>query len=400
MKKHETLLILRALLNAVDPDTGETLLEDHILNRPDVREALAAALKVMEADAAPPDSPSHGLNAGRPWTQAELDTLRRLYESGVSVSEIARLTRRRDRGVRMQLNLMAGGGVRAEDRVEVPDVIRTGSVAAMAPAQPRRSPSNSHHPWTAEADAELTKQFQDGRDPAELAVVFGRSAYAIEMRLQKLGLISADSPDTPVRPWSKDDTAELRRLCSSGLTIPDIAVRLKRSESAVSARLLYMSQNSHVPEPDLPEAAETGKPTPEEPVPAPEKPAAPPAPTSAASTSPSRHWTDSNDAYLRQAWAEGVTIQAMCSQLNRRERLVRCRLIYLDLADHSILGAKPMPPELAHQGLPWYPEELSMLQHMYRQGRSLADMALTLRRDPAIIRNRLDMLGLTNADPD
>ena len=397
MKKDEAHRILRALLNAADPATGEALPEEHILNRPEVRSALTEALKAMGADGAPPASPPPRLKAGRPWTQADLDTLRQLYESGVSVEEIARQTHRHDRGVRMQLNLMAGGGTKAGDRVDIPDVIQTGSLSAMAPPQPRHGPVNSHRPWTAEADAELTRQFQAGQDPAELAVVLGRSAYAIEMRLQKLGFISADAADAPVRPWGKDDIAELRLLHSNGLSIPDIAARLKRSEHAISARLLDMAQYSHTPETDSSEAHKTFNPAAEEPAPLPEKASAPPSvpPEASPAVSPSRPWTAEDDTYLRHAWAEGITIGDMCTRLGRQDRLVRCRLIYLGVTDHSLLGMPSQPPELAHQGLPWYPEDVSALYHLFRQGRTPEQMAAALLRSTGSVINRLEMLGLT-----
>lgn len=312
--------ILHLLKDAIDPSTGEVLPQDHFLRGAEVQDALQTAIEKVEAGMAPEGREKSKLNAGRPWTQSELDDLRSLYEGGVSVADIARMTQRRERGVRLQLNLMAGGGARRDDRVAVPDVIEARSLAEMAPATPARGPVNSQHPWTAENDANLVKWFGEGNTPAQLAGAFGRSVYAIERRLQKLGLLDAAKENTQVQPLSADFAGTVIR---------------------------------------------------------------------------SRRWTSEEDAYLRRAWAEGTAIGDMCARLDRRDRLVRCRLIFLGVCDHSVLGSAPMPPELAHQGLPWYPEEIELLTRLYRERRTTAEMARLLKRSEPVVRNRLELLGLS-----
>ena len=104
---------LRRLLAGAHPDTGEVLPEDHLLQRADVREALLTALQAMGAQETWGELPltrSGCLNASRPWTQEDLADLQALYGSGMPIEEIARLIHRRPRGVRLQLNLLAGGG--------------------------------------------------------------------------------------------------------------------------------------------------------------------------------------------------------------------------------------------------------------------------------------------------
>ena len=79
---------------------------------------------------------------------------------------------------------------------------------------------------------------------------------------------------------------------------------------------------------------------------------------------------------------------------------MRCRLIFLGAADHSLLGGPTVPPELAHQGLPWYPEEVEALHRMFQEGRSAEAMAAELKRSVGVVSSRLDMLGLTEDTPE
>lgn len=263
MKKDEAHRILRALLNAADPATGEALPEEHILNRPEVRHALSEALKAMGADGAPPAASKRGQR----WTQAD--------------------------------------------------------------------------------DASLAKLFREGQDQLQLADTFGRSVYSIQKRLEKLHLIPPeDDPDSPTRPWTAEDISQLRHMRESGLPVGHIAAVMNRTTAAISARLFYMGLGGSAPELISPNIAKPAKAAPAASAPPSVPPEASPA------VSPSRPWTAEDDAYLRHAWAEGITIGDMCTRLGRRDRLVRCRLIYLGVTDHSLLGMPSQPPELAHQGLP------------------------------------------------
>lgn len=448
MDIREAIDVLNTLLTGTDPETGEILPEEHILHDPQIKDALRTALRVIgairlqSADSGLPLTRSGRLNAGRPWTKEDRDALRHLYESGISIDEIARLTHRRARGVRLQLNFMAGGSAYRDGRVPIPDVIGAEFLSTMAAAAGKHI-SHRGCPWTSTDEETLAALFSEGQPVPQLAKALGRSEYAVRLRLQKLGLITdaaeeetsaTDSlnpqenayepwtpeaiaqltllhsegwsvseiartlgctrsairsrlkklglPDMPPaadddRPWTPADTQKLNALSSKGLNISDIAIEMNRTPAGIRARLLHTVPDSNSPAPEAP-------------------PPLPPQPEKAvAAVSPSRRWTPEEDAYLRQAWAEGTSIGDMCAHLNRRDRLVRCRLVYLDVADHAILDGQTLPPELAHQGLPWYPEEIGMLQHMYRQGYSLEDMATTLQRTPATVRNRLEMLNLT-----
>lgn len=371
--------VLRALLEGIDPETGEVLPEGHLVFEDTAQQALALAVEVLLSQNPAGQrlvNKSGHLNAGRPWTKEDLAELRRLYESGVSIDEIARLTQRRVRGVRLQLNLMAGGGSRRSDRVDIPDRLEPDNAGEMVfdPARLPSQPANSYQPWSPEQDEHLRTLHAEHWRVSEIAKTFGRSRGAIESRLKRLGL--TDSPPAvdvlSARPWTEEDTIELHQLASQGHSAEHIAGKMRRTTESVKARLFYLGEDVSAP-------------------------ALFPAPSPA--VSPSRRWTPEDDSYLRQAWAEGVTIQEMCTYLERRDRLVRCRLVYLDIADRTILGEAAASPELAHQGLPWYPEEIESLQHMFRQGYTHEDMAVQLRRSVNVIRSRLDLLGLLEHAP-
>ena len=379
--------VLRQLLDGIDPETGEVTPEEHLVREDTVRQALLMALQAMGARPASGQvltTRSGRLNAGRPWTREDLADLRSMYESGVSIDEIAQLTHRRARGIRLQLNLMAGGGARRSERVEIPDRF---PAAGGEPSQKSGRPANSHQPWSPEQDAHLIQLHAEGWNTKEIANTFARSANAIEARLKKLGLTEADGleENDPSRPWTEKDTLTLSRLAAQGHRPEVIAEQMQRTQAAVKARMFYMGEDVAAPE-VIPQSEH-------------ESDAAHPSggmALSPAATS-SRRWTQEEDAYLQSAWQAGVSVDDMAKTLGRRERLVRCRLIYLDIADRGELGECAAPPELAHQGLPWYPEEITMLQHLFRQGESCENMAAQLKRSAEVIRNRLTLLGLVES---
>lgn len=201
MKLHEAAAILRRLYSGIDPDTGEVLPADHLLHSRDVQQALMTALQAMDAGQQQDTLPinrSGRLNAGRPWTADDLADLRSLYESGMPLEEIARLTHRRVRGIRLQLNLMAGGGRGRDERVPIAD--------AGSSKPPARKPRR-------------------------------------------------EDDDSPHRPWTEADAAQLRCMHSSGLPVGHIAARMNRTEESIRARLFYMGLGGSAPElfpPDAP----------------------------------------------------------------------------------------------------------------------------------------------------
>ncbi len=58
-------------------------------------------------------------------------------------------------------------------------------------------PENVGQTWTTEEEKALIAQFKGGESPAAIAVKHGRTLRAIEARLEKLGLITAEQRTTP-----------------------------------------------------------------------------------------------------------------------------------------------------------------------------------------------------------
>jgi len=106
-------------------------------------------------------------------------------------------------------------------------------------------------------------------------------------------------------------------------------------------------------------------------------------------------WTQNDDIYLRNACAQGIPLHEICSELCRSKRNVKLRLVYLGLAERSILGNSIYPEsEHAHQGLPWYPEDEEKLTALYNSGLSPKEMSSEMKRSINSIMCRLEKLGL------
>lgn len=82
-----TKQVIAALASGVDPETGELVPEDSVLQRPSVIRALYAALKAVEQSGGARTGPPNGWN---PWTQAEDNQLRSEHANGQSVASIAK----------------------------------------------------------------------------------------------------------------------------------------------------------------------------------------------------------------------------------------------------------------------------------------------------------------------
>ncbi len=58
-------------------------------------------------------------------------------------------------------------------------------------------PPNSGKPWTPEEDKQLTDEFGQSLSAREIAVMHGRTRWAIQKRLEQLGKIPATEPSVP-----------------------------------------------------------------------------------------------------------------------------------------------------------------------------------------------------------
>lgn len=113
-------------------------------------------------------------------------------------------------------------------------------------------------------------------------------------------------------------------------------------------------------------------------------------------------WTDEEDQYLREAWAACVTVDDMRRQLRRTLRSVKCRLVYLGLAEYAILERKYQPPKgCEHSGLPWYPEEEEAIRAFHAAGVNLKDVARQLKRSfRAVVMHMVGMGLLSESERD
>ncbi|TPW21924.1 MAG: hypothetical protein FD126_194 [Elusimicrobia bacterium] len=94
------MAVLKALAEGADPRTGELLTQGGVLDRAEVREALAAAAAVLEKR-----GPQPGM-VGKRWTAEEEARLVSAFEAGKAVKDIAVELDRKRGGVRSRLVLL------------------------------------------------------------------------------------------------------------------------------------------------------------------------------------------------------------------------------------------------------------------------------------------------------
>lgn len=78
--------LLSALADGIDPFTGELFGQDHVCNQPEMIRAFHEILNVIPAE----KKKKLPINAGKPWTDIEEDTLLDEFDSGMTTSAIAK----------------------------------------------------------------------------------------------------------------------------------------------------------------------------------------------------------------------------------------------------------------------------------------------------------------------
>jgi hypothetical protein len=90
MSPMEAKKIIEALAAGIDPETGESLPSESILNSPRVIRALYAADAALTKAVKRGDRESSiPVNAGRAWSEEEDEALLANFDSGIPVEEIA-----------------------------------------------------------------------------------------------------------------------------------------------------------------------------------------------------------------------------------------------------------------------------------------------------------------------
>jgi hypothetical protein len=93
---------------------------------------------------------------------------------------------------------VTGEAMPADSPYNAPPVIRAlfavSQALAEKPARPQRElPANAGKAWDAEEDARLGLAFAGGAELKQIAAQFGRTPFAVESRLVKLGKLPARS---------------------------------------------------------------------------------------------------------------------------------------------------------------------------------------------------------------
>lgn len=226
MTTDRAIEILRCMANGIDPITGEILKEDHLCNSPEVIRALYTAIQAMSGAENGDESrivrKSEKLNAGRPWTDADLDALKRMYQDGDSMDLICAKLQRRERGVLKQLERL---GLTENAKASSPGLERAGQR------------------WMQEEDALLRNLYSEKWSIERMAARMQRSEYAIYCRMEKLQLFGDEygyPPNEALPPLSNKDSQQLREMFLSGTPIDELAAYFERSENSILARLFYM----------------------------------------------------------------------------------------------------------------------------------------------------------------
>ncbi len=78
--------LLSALADGIDPFTGELLPQNHVCNQPEMIRAFHEVLNVIPS----PKKKILPRNAGKPWTNIEEEKLLEEFDSGMTISAIAK----------------------------------------------------------------------------------------------------------------------------------------------------------------------------------------------------------------------------------------------------------------------------------------------------------------------
>lgn len=172
--------ILQMLLNGIDPATGEVFPDDHVCNEPDVIRAFHHAIAALgkegildqQNNKGKPDKAKNPLteNAGKPWTSEDEENLIEMYESGISITQIAAHYKRTKGSIRSRLVKLG----LEEDPYHIPET-KAGSDIPID-------------------NEELRERLLHGETITQLAQRYGRTEKAIRARLFYMGF-GGDGPE-------------------------------------------------------------------------------------------------------------------------------------------------------------------------------------------------------------
>lgn len=106
MDDNKALVIVSALANGVNPQTGETFEADSPYQSADVIRALYLAVRALEMSSRSKARGSRArlpANAGKPWTEKEDRELLERFDAGLSVAQLAQAHDRTLAGIQARL---------------------------------------------------------------------------------------------------------------------------------------------------------------------------------------------------------------------------------------------------------------------------------------------------------
>ena len=226
---------------------------------------------------------------------------------------------------------------------------------------------------------ELLERLIAGVHPTTGELLANNSAYNDPMILRALALAiqalrGAQEPTRRTREsrannrvsWSGEEDDFLRKAFSQGLTPSAIGAQLQRSEHNVKVRLNALGLASR---------EELGL-------------------RGASSQGGRQIWSHEEDDFLRNAFSQGLTPQAIAAQLHRTVNNVKLRLYAMGLASREALGLSSAPPGQGNRGAPWFPEQEAQVAELFRSGAAPSEIARQMQRSEISILYRLEKLGL------
>lgn len=268
MTRMEAYEYLRALLDGVDPLTGEILPPDHVCCDENVLEAMEMATKALcsmkdewfgmmqpksdrhvrskpvrqvEPEEAPAGTDPRWvkkngkLNASRPWTAADCARLKQLFFDGAEIDEICIQLQRRRRGVETmlyELGLIGASKLSRPSKPKTPGLEKRGM------------------PWLPEDDSLLRVMYEHQRPIDEMARALQRSDYAVYCHMERLGM-TGDVDGYPMADemdeWTDDEMMLLRGLHERGYSAEEIAAELERPLPSVRGRLFALGLSREAP---------------------------------------------------------------------------------------------------------------------------------------------------------
>lgn len=226
---------------------------------------------------------------------------------------------------------------------------------------------------------ELLERLIAGVHPTTGELLANDSAYNDPMVMRALALAiqalrGAQEPARRTREsrannrasWTGEEDEFLRQAFSQGLTPSAIGAQLQRSEHNVKVRLNALGLASR-------EALGL---------------------RGAGSQGGRQAWSHEEDEFLRKAFSEGLTPQAVAAQLHRTANNVMLRLYAMGLASREALGLSSAPPGQGNRGTPWFPEQEAQVAELFKGGTAPAEIARQMGRSEVSILYRLEKLGL------